>query len=105
MSDTNLDQLIEKVNIEFKKVVDYFRFLKLALHPEKTKFILFTKSTEARQKNVYINNSRDHREITIIELQSLVVFGCTALLLIVGATASTHDREEGWDNFLFVYTE
>ena len=49
--------------------------------------------------------SRDHREITIIELQSLVVFGCTALLFMVGATASTHDREEGWDNFLFVYTE
>ena len=37
-----------------------------------------------------------HREITIIELQSLVVFGCTALLFMVGATASTHDREEGW---------
>ena len=63
LSDTNLDQLIEKVNVEFKKVVDYFRFLKLALHPEKTKFILFTNSTEARQKNVIINlnfnNCRD----------------------------------------------
>ena len=56
----------------------------------------------------------EHREITIIliELQSPVVFGCTALLFMVGATASTvqctHDREdseEGWDNFLFVYTE
>ena len=40
-----------------------------------------------------------HREITLIELQSLIVFGCTALLFMVGATASTHDREEGWDNF------
>ena len=46
-----------------------------------------------------------HREITLIELQSLVVFGCAALLFMVGATASTHDREEGWDDFLFVYTE
>ena len=46
-----------------------------------------------------------HREITLIELQSLVIFGCTALLFMVGATASTHDREEGWDDFLFVYTE
>ena len=45
----------------------------------------------------------EHREITIIELQSLVVFGCAALLFMVGATASTQDREEGWDNFLFVY--
>ena len=24
---------------------------------------------------------------------------------MVGATASTHDGGEGWDNFLFVYTE
>ena len=47
-----------------------------------------------------------HREITVIELRSLVVFGCTALLIMVGATVQcTHDREEGWDNFLFVYTE
>ena len=36
-----------------------------------------------------------HREITLIELQSLVVFGCTALLFMVGATASTHDRKRG----------
>ena len=49
--------------------------------------------------------SPTHREITIIELQSLVVFGCTALLFMVGTTASTHDREAGWNNFLFVYTE
>ena len=48
------------------------------------------------------NNSVGHREITLIELQSLVDFGCTALLTMVGATDSTHDSEEGWDNFLFV---
>ena len=46
-----------------------------------------------------------HREITLIELQSLVVFGWAALLFMVGATVSTHDREEGWDDLLFVYTE
>ena len=27
---------------------------------------------------------REHREITLIELQSLVVFGCAALLFMVG---------------------
>ena len=44
-------------------------------------------------------DGHSHREITVIERQSLVVFGCTALLFMVGATASTctHDREEGWD--------
>ena len=37
----------------------------------------------------------DHREITLIELQSLVVFCCAALLFMVGATSSTHDRIRG----------
>ena len=53
----------------------------------------------------YLGERPDHREITLIELQSIVVFGCAALLFMVGATANTHDRIEGWDNFLFVYTE
>ena len=58
-----------------------------------------------QMQNVPCLMSYEHREITLIELQSLVVFGCAALLFMVGATASTHDREEGWDDFLFVYTE
>ena len=29
--------------------------------------------------------SENHREITIIELESLVVFGCTALIFMVGS--------------------
>ena len=63
LSGPNLEQLISKVNAEFKKIVDYFRFLKLALHPDKTKFILFTNNNEARLSNVDLclnfNNSRD----------------------------------------------
>ena len=63
LSGPNLEQLISKVNSEFKKIVDYFRFLKLALHPDKTKFILFTNNNEARLSNVDLclnfNNSRD----------------------------------------------
>ena len=43
-----------------------------------------------------------HRVITVIEPQSVVVFGCTALLTMVEATAYTHNREEGWDIFVFV---
>jgi len=30
------------VNFEFKKVVDFFRAHKLSIHPDKTKFILFS---------------------------------------------------------------
>ena len=55
LADENLDDLIVKVNVELKKVTDFFRSHKLALHPEKTKFILFTNSSVVRSKDVKIN--------------------------------------------------
>ena len=39
LAGENLDDLIVKVNVELKKVTDFFRSHKLALHSEKTKFI------------------------------------------------------------------
>lgn len=63
LSDKNVDNLVTRVNIEFKKVVDFFRSHKLALHPDKTKFILFTNSNEVRSRDVNIllnfNNDND----------------------------------------------
>ena len=57
LSDSNL----EKVTVEFKKVADYFRSHKLALHPDKTKFLLFSNSSEVRNRQINIlldfNNS------------------------------------------------
>ena len=55
LAGPNLDELIAKINLEFKKVVDFFRSHKLALHPEKTKYILFTNSSVARSKNIGIS--------------------------------------------------
>ena len=71
MSGADLDVLLVNVNTEFKKVVDYFRFLKLALGPEKTKFILFTNSTDARNRDVSIqlnfNNDREDQNANLIK--------------------------------------
>jgi hypothetical protein len=36
------EALTDRVNIEFRKVVYYFRAHKLSLHPDKTKFIVFS---------------------------------------------------------------
>jgi hypothetical protein len=49
--------LIETVNAEFKKVTDYFRTHKLALHPDKTKFIIFSHNRDvmANPPNIVIN--------------------------------------------------
>ena len=70
LSGPNLDELLNKVNIEFKKVVDFFRSHKLALHPAKTKYILFTNSSVARSKNVDIflnfNNNGDPQNVNLI---------------------------------------
>ena len=42
--------------------MDHFRFLNLALHPEKTKFILFSNSPEARASNfnIFLNFNNDN---------------------------------------------
>ena len=70
LSGPNLDELLNKVNIEFKKVVDFFRSYKLALHPVKTKYILFTNSSVAHSKNVDIflnfNNNGDAKNVNLI---------------------------------------
>ena len=43
-------------------MVDHFRFLRLAIHPEKTKFILFSNSPEARASsfNIVLNFNNDN---------------------------------------------
>ena len=61
LSDSNIDLLVSRVNIAFKHVCDFFRLNKLALHPAKTKFMLFTNCNELKNKDVNIildfNNS------------------------------------------------
>jgi hypothetical protein len=36
----NIEELTTFVNIEFQKIVHYFRLNKLSLHPDKTKFLI-----------------------------------------------------------------
>ena len=70
LSDKNLDVLIAKINTEFKKVSDYFRLSKLALNPQKTKFILFSNSHEIRSREVLIrlnfNNDAETQNAQLI---------------------------------------
>jgi hypothetical protein len=41
-SSPDLNLLVTKINAEFHKIINYFKINRLALHPEKTKFMLFT---------------------------------------------------------------
>ena len=76
LADSNLNNLIANVNREFKKISDFFRSHKLALHPDKTKFILFTNSPDVRAQEVDIvlnsNNEDDIQSEVLISHLSRV---------------------------------
>jgi hypothetical protein len=58
-SGSNLPELINYVNDELYKISTYFRNNKLALHPQKTQFMLISNSPTAKNAsvNLFINNN------------------------------------------------
>ena len=58
-SGPDINTLVDFVNCEFQKITTYFRAHKMALHPSKTKFILFTNSKliEDRDIQIMLNNN------------------------------------------------
>ena len=53
----DLITLTEIVNTEFRKVCEIFRSNRLVLHPDKTKFMLFTRSGGGLNPVIYCNNN------------------------------------------------
>ena len=77
LSNENIFTLIIQINIEFRKITDYFRANKLSLHPLKTKFIVFSNSHTVRNMNIEIfmncNNSNENKAdliSKIVQVQS-----------------------------------
>ena len=56
-SHDNIDILTATANREFQKVCEFFRANKLVLHPDKTKFIIFSRSNINQDINVVCNNN------------------------------------------------
>jgi len=58
-SGPNLPELVKSVNAEFHKICTYFRANRLALHPQKTQFMLFSNSRDAKESNIsiFVNNN------------------------------------------------
>jgi hypothetical protein len=69
-SDKNLENLVARVNAEFQKVIEYFRINKLALHPEKTKFMLFTSKKVTQYPNIVFNFNKPS---DLIQQQNLII--------------------------------
>jgi Reverse transcriptase (RNA-dependent DNA polymerase) len=55
--DDDLVNLINFVNAEFHKICTYFRQHKLSLHPDKTKFLIFSTAKTTPNVNIFINNN------------------------------------------------
>ncbi len=58
-SDNDMQILISRVNTEFHKITHYFRINKLSLHPDKTKFMLFSTNKTVINLDIelFINNN------------------------------------------------
>ena len=75
MSHENINILMQQANIEFQKIITFFRSLKLALHPSKTKFMIFSNSNQVKTMNLTLNinfNNKNEDDISKIFVAELV---------------------------------
>jgi hypothetical protein len=71
-SSDNLYDLIMFVNREFQKVVSFFRSHKMALHPKKTKFIIFNANEHLLSDidaNIFINSNNEHENLDHLKVK------------------------------------
>ena len=57
----NIKIVMEIVNAEFRKVREFFCTNRLVLHPDKTKFILFTRSGGEQNLEIFCNNNNSEQ--------------------------------------------
>jgi hypothetical protein len=61
----NINDIIEILNIELKKISYWFRTNELSLHPDKTKFMIFTKNEsniDFDNINIVVNHNNDNQD-------------------------------------------
>ena len=73
-SGKNLAELYRFVNEQLHLICTFFRLNRLALHPKKTQYILFSKSPEAKNSNLvlYLNNNNSDVDVDFNLLVPLV---------------------------------
>ena len=66
LSHSDINILMQMANLEFQKIVTFFRSHKLSLHPLKTKFMIFSNSNNVKAMNLTLNinfNNLDEDDI------------------------------------------
>ena len=59
----DIKTLVEIVNTEFKKVCEFFRINRMVLHPDKTKFMLFSRTGGEQDLNIFCNNNNSDQDL------------------------------------------
>ena len=62
MSHDDINILTQLVNSEFRKVCEFFRINRMVLHPDKTNFILFSRSTVRHDIELLCNNNDENQD-------------------------------------------
>ena len=63
----DLITLTEHVNTEFQKVCEFFRSNRLSLHPDKTKFMIFSSNQNVKSQNISVFCNNNNLNVTQIE--------------------------------------
>jgi hypothetical protein len=75
-SHSNLETLLNTVNDELKRVVDFFRLSKIALHPSKTKFLFFSNIIQVHNNNISLslnfNNANETDSSKILSISPVL---------------------------------
>ena len=72
-SHSDLKQLLTFANTEFKKICEYFRANRLALHPKKTQFMIFSNKNLTEIPIIYMDNNNSGAP-TVEELRTPISF-------------------------------
>ena len=62
LSHDDINILTQLVNSEFRKVCEFFRINRMVLHPDKTNFILFSR-TIYKDLELYCNNNNENQDL------------------------------------------
>ena len=63
LSHDDLKTLVKLVNAEFRKVCEFFRINRMVLHPDKTNFILFSRSNLNQDVELFCNNNNEDQNL------------------------------------------
>jgi hypothetical protein len=87
-SGPDINTLVDFVNCEFQKITTYFRAHKMALHPSKTKFILFTNSKPIEDRDIQImlnnNNAGENFADRISRIERVTTASSTPAMKFLG---------------------